>query len=106
MAPIENEDPTIWAKYPWQKSVIVCLSAIVFLFGIIMNNTRIERNRLQKLVETGNTTMQAKDEEIKSLSKSIIDCNRGTADYFKKMDSTNRAVLDLPARQLLKQLNK
>lgn len=103
---IENQDPETWSKFPWQKAVIVLLSAISVLFGIIINAYRERDKNHEERIEYLRVYIQRKDEETKILQRDLYNCKDDQARYFRTQDSTNRAVLDGPAKELLKQLRK
>ncbi len=103
---IQKEDPKVWASYPWQKSLIICLSAIVFLFGVIIKSSRDDNEREKERVDNFRSLNKDKELKIETLERELYGCKDETARYFRTQDSTNHAILDLPARELLKQLKK
>lgn len=105
-AELQNENPETWAKFPWQKSLIVCLAAIVFLFGLVIKAGRDDVNREKERVENFRGIIKARDEDIKYYRDQLYRCKDESARYFRTQDSTNRAVLDQPAKDLLKQLKR
>lgn len=103
---LENQDPETWSKFPWQKAVIVLLSAISVLFGIIINSYRDRDKNHEERIEYLRLYVIRKEDEYKNLQKELYNCKDDQARYFRTQDSTNRAVLDGPAKELLKQLRK
>jgi hypothetical protein len=101
-----EENPETWAKFPWQKAIIICLSAIVFLFGIIIKSGRDDKERETERVNNFRTLFKEKDSVARYYQEQLYRCKDESARYFRTQDSTNRAVLDQPAKDLLKQLKR
>jgi len=102
----ENRDTETWSRFPWQKAVIVLLSAISILFGIIIKSGRDDKLRETERVNNMRLLYLEKEKEVKFYQNELYNCKDDQAKYFRTQDSTNRAVLDGPAKELLKQLKK
>ncbi|WP_231489924.1 hypothetical protein [Pedobacter sp. Leaf170] len=103
---IQKEKPKDWANFPWQKAVIMLLTAVSVLFGIIIQSYREKDKSHDERINYLRLYITKKEEETKTLTQQLYNCKDESARYFRTQDSTNRSVLDGPAKELLKQLKR
>lgn len=79
---IEEQEPAVWAKFPWQKAVIILLSGIVGLFGWQERQRAAERDREHELYTISlninkELRLENKDQQLK-----LDACNEGKAEFI------------------------
>lgn len=101
-----KDNPKDWAEFPWQKAIIILLGAASALFGLIIKAQKDSlSNRDEVIIYIRKLNKDLKD-DIKVKDSLIYSCKDIQSQYWRKQDSTNRAILDVPAKELLKQLKK
>ena len=101
-----EENPKTWRDFPYQKALIILLSAVSSLFGLLILTYRnkeadfVERIlNLRKMVDYRDSLITKKDDQMHNC---LEEQNR----YFKKQDSINREILNEPAKKLINELKK
>ena len=107
MAEIENEEQaSTWAKFPWQKTIIVLLSAISLLFGtLIKNYSDSDASKQEQINAAAKVNFDLKT-DIKELTRQLNASKDDQLYFLRKQDSTNRAALERPAKELLNAIRK
>lgn len=82
---LQQQDPAIWAKFPWQKSIIVLMTAISGLFFINDRNGRQE-------LKNANALIGQRDLKLQQVENKLSECQEGKTKFVTELLNNELAL--------------
>ena len=99
MAENTKENVRDWAKFPWQKAIIVLLAAISAMFGL-REKTSAER------LNNWKTSYERLEVAYKDAQQRENDCYKERAAYSERKADAADSLLKEPMKELIKTIKK